>query len=329
MSWKQSFRCKINDFAGTNGMDRIKIISTLRECEVFANEALTKGTASEGSPDLRPQAHIPFLANKLGVSVDAVYLWCLRLSTDYFWEIITDFSDPKVNRLQVEVRYWTTRMRIRFKTDVMRALVNSMAFSWAIRSRYGIDYENPPTRIPELNTVTLKDCLESFFFIGVDPSAQELIQKMKERWDSVGRYSTHYYEGFREVRWDSVKKARNAAIQLNMNDESNSGSTNFADMIKEILGKLDLRDGFKIGAGSSYVNEDWANMRFSFKEIAAEAEELSEEIDPRFLKRIRNNTINCHDSWLNDKRYSPDIAEESRERELVKIFKWYEDENES
>jgi hypothetical protein len=304
-------------------MDRIKIISTLRECEVFANEKLTQGTASEGSPDLRPQAHIPFLAKKLGVSVDAIYLWCLRLATDYFWKIITDFSDPRVNRLQVEVRYWTTRMRIRFKTDVMRALVNSMAFSWAVRSRHGIDPENPPTRIPELNTVTLKDCLESFYFVGVDPSAQELIQKMKARWDSVGRYSTHYYEGFREVRWDSVKKAMNAAMQLYRNDETDSGSTNFADMIKEIIGKLDLRDGFKIGAGASYVNEDWANMRFSFKEIAAEAEELSKEIDPRFLERIRNTTATCHDKWLKDKRYSPDIAEEGRERELKKLFKWY------
>ena len=307
-------------------MDRIKIISTLKECEVFANEANLKGTASEGSPDLRPQAHIPFLANKLGVSQDAIYLWCLRLATDRFWEVITDYSDPKVNRLQVEVRHWTTRMRIRFKTDVMRALVNSMAFSWAMRARYGIDPENPPTRIPELNTVTLKDCLESFYFIGVDPSAQQLIQKMKGRWDKVGRFATHYYEGFREVRWNSVKKALTAAIQLHSNDETDSGSTNFADMIKEIIGKLDLRDGFKIGAGSSYVNEDWANMRFSFSSIVAEVEELEKEIDPRFLERIRNSTVICHDKWLKDKRYSPDIAEGSRESELRKMFKWYAEE---
>lgn len=307
-------------------MDRIKIISTYKECEVFANAEKMKGMVSEGSPDLRPRAHIPYLANKLGVDEHVIYLWCLRLATDNFWKIITDNSNPKVNSLQVAVRHWTTRMRIRFKTDVMQALVNSLAFSWAMRSRYSIDPTSPPDKIPELNTVTLKDCLESFYFIGVDPSAQQLIQKMKKLWDDSGRIATHYYEGFREVRWDSVKKALNAAIQLHRNEETDSGSTNFSDMIKEIVGKVDLRDGFKIGAGSSYVNEDWANMRFAFSEIIAEVDALSEEVDPRFMERIRNTKVTCNDKWIKSKYYSPDIAEGSRSKAIKEMFPWFEGE---
>ena len=86
-------------------IDRIKILSTYREYEVLKNRKFLRGTASDGTPDLRPRAHIPFLADKLGVSADALYLWCLRLATDRFWEVINDTADPTVNRLQVEVRY--------------------------------------------------------------------------------------------------------------------------------------------------------------------------------------------------------------------------------
>ena len=86
-------------------IDRIKIISTYREYEVAKNREYLEGTISEGSPDLRPRAHIPYLAEKIGVSQEALYLWCLRLATDRFWNIITDVRDPSINRLQVEVRY--------------------------------------------------------------------------------------------------------------------------------------------------------------------------------------------------------------------------------
>ena len=129
---------------------------------------------SEGSPDLRPRAHIPFLANKLGVSEDALYLWCLRIATDRFWTVINDESDLSVNRLQVEVRYWTTRQRIRFKADVTQALVNGMAFSWMLRTG-GED-------LPELNPAILSECLDHFYFLGVDPSGANLMARMKEAW---------------------------------------------------------------------------------------------------------------------------------------------------
>ena len=63
-------------------IDRIKILSTYREYEVKQNRFKLDDSASEGTPDLRPRAHIPFLADKLGVNADALYLLCLHLATD-------------------------------------------------------------------------------------------------------------------------------------------------------------------------------------------------------------------------------------------------------
>lgn len=286
---------------GTKGIDRIKLISTYREIEIEKLKDNVKGTVSDGSPDLRPNAHLPYLAKKLGVSIDALYLWCLRLSTDYFWEVINDKSNPSVNPLQVEVRKWTTRLRIRFKADLTQALINSMAFSWALRT------ENED--IPELNPTLLKDCLDHFYFLGVDPSAQPLVEKMKHRWEEMGRPSTHYYQGFREVRWESVRKALTHAADLTTKEVSKATTYTFADIVKDVIEKIDLRDGFKLGGTANYVIESWENMRHGKTELIEDARMLIEEMDEKLVKRIKNLNARCYDKWIDDPRYSPDSAE--------------------
>jgi hypothetical protein len=281
-------------------IDRIKIISTYREYEVAKNRDCLEGTVSDGSPDLRPRAHMPYLANKLGVSQEALYLWCLRLATDRFWHIITDTRDPSINRLQVEVRYWTTRQRIRFKADVTQALVNGMAFAWMLRTG--------DSEVPELTPEMLQECLDHFYFVGVDPSGLHLMNKMKRQWEAAGRPSTHYYQGFREVRWESIKKAVTHYEQFG----KNSNQTTTAEVIKDMMEKLVMRDGFKIGGSANYVIENWELMRCASEELTEEGENLTEGLDARDLTRLRNAEARCHDEWLGNKHYSPDRAEKFR-----------------
>ena len=290
-------------------IDRIKIISTYREYEVAKNRENLWGTQSEGSPDLRPRAHIPFLANKLGVSVDALYLWCLRLATDRFWEIINDTKDPSINRLQVEVRYWTTRQRIRFKADVTQALVNAMAFSWMLRTG--------DTQVPELTPKILLECLDHFRFVGVDPSGLNVMNKMKKSWEAAGRPSTHYYQGFREIRWESMKKV------LTKFDAQTSerGDQTSSDVIKDIMEMLVMRDGFKIGGAANYVIENWENMRFACEELRAEGQRLLEEVEEFDRLRLTNIEERCYDKWLENKHYSPDRAEKFREAARDKLLR--------
>lgn len=290
-------------------IDRIKIISTYREYEVAKNRDSMAGTISEGSPDLRPRAHIPYLAAKLGVSQEALYLWCLRLATDRFWEVISDVRDPSINRLQVEVRYWTTRQRIRFKADVTQALVNGMAFAWMLRTG--------STEVPELTPEMLQECLDHFYFMGVDPSGLRLMGIMKRQWELAGRPSTHYYQGFREIRWESVKKA----VTYFEQSGRNSGQNTTTEVIKDVMEKLVMRDGFKIGGSANYVIENWENMRHASEELQAEGQTLLTQLDEMDVERLTNSDTRCYDRWIENKQYSPDRAEKFREAARVKLYK--------
>lgn len=267
-----------------------------------------EGTVSEGSPDLRPRAHIPYLANKLGVSADAIYLWCLRLATDRFWEVITDTKDPSINRLQVEVRYWTTRQRIRFKADVTQALINGMAFAWSLRTGQ--------QEVPELTPEILQECLDHFYFIGVDPSGLDLMTRMKKQWEEAGRPTTHYYQGFREVRWESIKRAVEYFEQMGRN----STTLTTAELIKEMMEKLVMRDGFKIGGSANYVIENWQNMRHASEELRVEGDALVEDLDHRDIQRLMNPDMPCDDQWIANKNYSPDRAEKFRAAAREKLY---------
>jgi hypothetical protein len=299
-------------------VDRIKLISTYREYEVAKNRSHLDGTVSEGSPDLRPRAHIPYLADKLGVSPEALYLWCLRLATDRFWEVINDTKDPAINRLQCEVRYWTTRQRIRFKADVTQALVNAMAFAQSIRTN------SDPRFMPELTPDVLYDYLKSFYFVGVDPSCLDLVSSMKKEWEAAGRPSTHYYQGFREIRWESVKKSLAQAKDI-LFDETNGSPKDTRDktslnIIKDMIEKLVMRDGFKVGGEATYVIENWENCRHAQEELVEEGRRLGTHMEERDAKRLTDLSVKCQDDWLLDKHYSPDRAERFRDAARTKMY---------
>lgn len=309
---------KINDLSLIQGIDRIKLISTYREYEVAKNKENLEGTVSDGTPDLRPKSHIPYLEEKLGVSKDALYLWCLRLCTDRFLDIINDDSDPTINRLQVEVRYWTTRQRIRFKADVTQALVNAMAFAHFIRTG------NKDERMPELTPNVLYDYLESLYFVGVDPSCQHLMPLLKENWCNVGRPSTHYYQGFRELRWESVKKSISLGREM-LFDESTGARKETKEktslmIIKEMIEKLVLRDGFKIGGEASYIIENWENCRYAQEDLVREAVGLLDGVEGVYKNRILDSKAKCQDKWMANEGYSPDRAEILRKEACEKMF---------
>ena len=282
-------------------IDRIKILSTYREYEVKQNRHKLDGCASEGTPDLRPRAHIPFLADKLGVSSDALYLWCLRLATDRFYEIITDTADPTINRLQYEVRYWTTRQRIRFKADTSQALVNAMSIAAAIRN------DGKQYTMPELTPDVLARHLKDLQFLGLDKSGKQLMYAMKADWEEHGRPGTHFYQGFREIRWESVQLALEAHV-----NGAHFGSKTPAEAIKEIMGKLVMRDGFRVSTGMSYVIEDWNNTRFALGDVQATADRLRSTLSETQKDRLCDRGISVSMDWINDPDYSPDRAEELR-----------------
>lgn len=282
-------------------IDRVKLLSTYRKVELNRMPETMTGV-SEGSPNAFPEYHIPWLAEKLGVDTEALFLWCLRLCADKFWEVISDKTDPTVNRLEKEIRWWTTRLRIKFKSDVRLSVINAMVISALIRR--GESYI-----FTEISSSTFQEHLRDLYFVGTDPSCLELLAKMKERWESDGRSSTHYYSGFRELRWDSIPTAMREfpdASEVGFSTRSES------DIIKAVVDKIIMRDGMKIGGGSTYITEDWSFVKYGIDELKDEAERLMSDMEPLAFERIRDENVKPQDGWLSHRYYSPDRAEELR-----------------
>jgi hypothetical protein len=188
-----------------------------------------------------------------------------------------------------------------------------MAFSWMMRTG--------ESEIPELTPEMLQECLEHFYFLGVDPSGLRMMTQMKTLWEAAGRPSTHYYQGFREIRWESVKKAVTYFEQFGRNP----GNITTSEVIKDIMERLVMRDGFKIGGSANYVIENWENMRHACEELQVEGKELIEEVDERDSKRLLDVDTPVYDSWIEDKHYSPDRAEKFRAAARVKLYKQLEE----
>jgi hypothetical protein len=184
-----------------------------------------------------------------------------------------------------------------------------MAFAWMLRTG--------DTEIPELTPEMLQECLDHFYFLGVDPSGLHLMNKMKRQWEAAGRPSTHYYQGFREIRWESIKKAVTYFEQFGRNA---SGSTTTTEVIKEIMEKLVMRDGFKIGGSANYVIENWENMRHASEELREEGNCLVTSLEQCDCDRLLDVNKRCEDRWIENKHYSPDRAEKFRAAAREKLY---------
>jgi len=161
--------------------------------------------------------------------------------------------------------------------------------------------------MPELTPEVLTRHLQDFLFLGLDKSGKSLCDRMKEDWNDQGRPGTHFWQGFREIRWESVQLALEAG-----RDDSFGGRKTASDAVKDIMSKLVMRDGFKISTGISYVIEDWNNTRFALGDIQAKADALRATLSDTQRDRLCDRSIQPSSDWIKNPNYSPDRAEEFR-----------------
>ncbi|NDB65876.1 MAG: hypothetical protein EB168_09455, partial [Euryarchaeota archaeon] len=110
-----------------------------------------------------------------------------------------------------------------------------------------------------------------------------------------------------EIRWESVQLAIEAGVE-----DSFGGRKTPAEAIKEIMGKLVMRDGFKISTGITYVLQDWNNSRFALGDIQEKADLLRATMTDNERDRFCDRTLQPSMDWLSNPNYSPDRAEELR-----------------
>ncbi|MDX1370993.1 MAG: hypothetical protein R3321_00895 [Nitrososphaeraceae archaeon] len=294
-------------------ISRVKLLSTYYNSELQRVDPYVEavGCASE---DLRPHHHINWLAEKLDVDKEAIMLWALRLATDRFYEVITREVKPGTNPLEIEVRKWTSRCRIRFKADSTQALINAMVVSMIMRNA-----DQPGWDLPELTPEVLADGLYTLYYLITDLSTTKLITSMKGDWEETDRPPTHFYEGFREIVPKSLKDASDTYKKYM--EEPPSQRTAMTDMVKHMMGKVVLRDGFKISPGMSYLVEFWKRSRFNLEDLKDKAGSLLMDFEmeyPNEFQCMMDNWANqpC-DSWMDDPNYSPKDAEKLK-REYTK-----------
>jgi hypothetical protein len=152
-----------------------------------------------------------------------------------------------------------------------------------------------------------------------------LCNEAKREWEKAGRPSSHYWQGFREIRWESIKKIIDETQPI-LFDELNGHKKDAKDktalnIIKEMMEKIVLRDGFQIGGEATYVIENWENCRHGQDEIAIEGRNLVKNMEVRDIERLQNDQSKTFDKWLFDSHYSPDKAEKLRKNALKELYR--------
>lgn len=289
--------------------DRVKLLSTYRKIELAK---IRLDGVSEDSPDLRPFLHLDWLSKKLGVSIDALMIWCVRLSADFFLELIE--SEDRV-ALENEVRRTSARLRMSFDKDATKQVLTTAIFSDIMRRHLTVTTShNKPYRCPEIGVGILKEALHHLWFVATDPSTACLRTMMKEDWEAKDRPEEHCWCGLRKLQLLSVRHANRAIIDCASADMGSS------DLIKNVFGKLILRNGFHLSSSAVWVTKAWDGVR----PMAEELEVFARECTAKLIDRAENHddlaAAEClagladqrrlpNDAYLTNSAYSPDDVE--------------------
>lgn len=289
--------------------DRFKILQALSEPEL---ERLQKGKAVKGvtkmselslssGHTLNPGSHLNHLTKKLGVSREALLLWCCRIATDEFYRVaIGENNVPGKDLLKTRVRELTSKCRIQFHLDVTKTLVMAMIFCSYLR--------DPKWKMPSLTGKgTLGLALRDLYFVATDPSLKTTFDRMKTRWIETSRQPIHYFDGLRRVNVPTVKVAGEAVNEVWADNRSNKKA--FA----HILEKLELRDGFAMPSALSQWVGRWNTLRLQrADDLREEAIMFRELMTEEELKRCSDLKLAPDDNWINAPDYSPESAQEQR-----------------
>lgn len=299
-------------------IDRIKVLNIFSPDEIKMIEQGAEVRGFEGrtelskrSPSLLPETHIAWLCEETNVSVEALFLWALRLATDKFWDLIKDKNKMsssiahEPNKLMIEVRRQTTRCRIRFKPDLTESIVRAMFISSALRH----DTTKPkakPWTMPELTKAeTLVKGLNDLYWVFTDSSCYHLRDAMKLAWESADREPSHYWTAFKELNVNAVRRS-----VATFNNGYNLDQKSLNSVFIEVLEKLELRDGFKNRISLEHWAAAWQTVRVQEQAIKHQAEQLLEVLTEDEKTRLRNKKVAPTDEWVKSPDYSPELASE-------------------
>lgn len=227
-------------------VDRVKLLSTLRATELQAYRD-TLGPLARQSPDLRPASHLPWLAEKLQCSIDAIMLWGARLATDYFYNLIAE-STIEHNLVEEQVKLDTSYLRLTLDKAATRSFIVSLVFCYLVR-HYDSSFV-----LPELNLALLATMLDDFYYLAVDPKFFNFRYQLKQDWNRKRRPELHPWVGIRKLQLATIRRAQVALYEA-MNRRQPIDVS-----LKACFEQILLRSGFKLSQSVVWVISAWKSV---------------------------------------------------------------------
>lgn len=312
-SWSANY-----GYALDNGtQSRIKCITTysLNELENNLNGEIPE--VLKGCKNMKPMATFKHLAEKFNVSKQTLMLYALRLASDHFYKLITDNSSDEP--LKDAVYLWTSRLRYRFKTDILNSFTKMLALSSAVVRII----TNDKWDFPEFSFKNFYLQSKHLYFLSVDPSGLDFTSLLKEEWRKSGSTTNHPYQSLRDIRFDTLKAAIDWADE-NYSDVITSGGKvrlTENELVENYIKRIVMRDGFKLGPSLSALIESVNSTKYQLEEIYSLAMEIINHLEttnPEQLARIvkycnNPSKVKVIDDWMiNNQNYNPTKAEELR-----------------
>ena len=240
--------------------DRVKLISTYSEAEI---RALEPYGASEGSPNIKPFSHLPWLAEKLDCDVDALLLWICRQGADEFLRVIADTSDPTVNPLEARVRFLTNQLRYSMAKETTKQVFSLMVFAHTMRGGNCFSGELPQFRHVkwyEVMTDTMDFCHAVDF-----GEPRDVIMQL---WLDRGLPTVHWGPGLKILDYESLSAAKIKWAESSIPELGNSIST----LCRNVFEAVHLKNGFRLPGDLPWLIQEWEGLRSSLDMIKEDVE---------------------------------------------------------
>ena len=308
--WNPNITYKLDDGI----LDRIALLKTLYRKDLDALLEKVEG-ASEGTPSLLTWIHIKYLADKYETTEIAIILWAIRLCADKFWHLIST-GDRYANKLEEDMKYWTSRLSETFKPSIERNVIMFMHFSKAVRAD-----DLTKFRVPEMSAVALKECFRAMHFIFIDPRAHQVRELVKQDWEEKERPKIHPWQAIRNLDKQSVDGAWRKIVKIVQENPGNVW-TDRGNLIKEVFGTMSLRNGFKLGTGVVHIVMDWNDSaKVYIEDIIELAVKVRNSIRCDFPEiwemLLAEETTVTESDHLYEFQYDPDeYSRRTRQREI-------------
>ena len=212
---------------------RLRLLETLEtSVRDLKLRDLPKNHPWYGLDSLSPFNLICHLSEKLEMSEAVIMGWFYRKCADLFYESI-----PKLESID---RHLESKLTTRISASPVKGFVKSLKLTLVLM---GLDYTQALTR----------DNLSSALFglnrLLLDCRSYPLLEKLKERWEACYRSQEHCWTCFRDLRYESVQAAIDAAGCSDMRGIMNGTLNTF---LKDALSVVFTRQG--IAAGNSPSN---------------------------------------------------------------------------